>query len=467
MEITFLGATGTVTGSRYLVTGGGSRILVDCGLFQGLKQLRLRNREPFPVDPASIDAVVLTHAHLDHTGYVPLLIRNGFRGPVYATPATRDLCSILLPDSGHLQEEEAREANRYGYSKHHPALPLYTREDAEASLPSFRDLPIGESLDLGGLSVTLHEAGHLLGSAMVELRDLRSSVVFSGDLGRPSDPLLPPPARIRQADFLVVESTYGNRKHSPVDPLDELAEVIQRTAERGGSVLIPSFAVGRAQTLLYLIHQLKRSGRIAWLPVYLDSPMASSATEIFRRHPEAHRLSTEECGAAFRAAVPVESVADSREVDAMLYPRIVISASGMATGGRVLHHLKAMASDPRNTILFAGFQAAGTRGAAMVAGAESVKIHGSYVPIRAEVRSLDNLSAHADADEVLGWLGGFECPPRETFVTHGEPGAADALRHRIEEGLGWSCRVPEYRERVLLDRRRARPETRRTTASAA
>ena len=467
MEITFLGATGTVTGSRYLVTSGRTRILVDCGLFQGLKQLRLRNREPFPVDPASIDAVVLTHAHLDHTGYLPLLIRNGFRGPIYATPATRDLCSILLPDSGHLQEEEAREANRHGYSKHDPALPLYTREDAEAALPSFRDLPIGVSLDLGGLSVTLHEAGHLLGSATAELRDLHSSVVFSGDLGRPNDPLLPPPARIPAADFVVMESTYGDRRHSGVAPLDELAEIVQRTAARGGSVLIPSFAVGRAQTLLYMLHQLKRSSRTAWMPIYLDSPMASSATDVFRRHPEAYRLSAEECEEAFRVAIPVESVAESREVDAMRYPRIVISASGMATGGRVLHHLKAMGPDPRNTILFAGFQAAGTRGAAMVAGAESVKIHGSYVPIRAEVRSLDNLSTHADADELLGWLGGLELPPREVFVTHGEPVASDALRHRIEEQFGWACRVPEYRERVSLERQLVHLESRRTIVPAA
>jgi metallo-beta-lactamase family protein len=460
MEITFLGATGTVTGSRYLVRSGATRVLVDCGLFQGLKQLRLRNREPFAVDPASLDAVVVTHAHLDHTGYLPLLVRNGYRGPIHATPATRDLCSILLPDSGHLQEEEARDANRYGWSKHHPALPLYTREDAGASLASFRDLPIGAPLDLGGLTVTLHEAGHLLGSAMVELRERGVSLLFSGDLGRPSDPLLPPPARIPGTDHLVVESTYGNRTHSPEDPLDELAGLIQRTATRGGSVLIPSFAVGRAQTLLYLLHRLKEAGRIPWLPVYLDSPMASSATEIFRRHPEAHRLSAAECDAAFRVAVAVESVAESREVDAMRYPRIVISASGMATGGRVLHHLKAMAPDSRNTILFAGFQAAGTRGAAMVAGADSVKIHGAHVPVRAEVDALDGLSAHADADELVAWLDGFERPPRETFVTHGEPVAADALRRRIEERLRWPCRVPESRERVALGPRPAPPAAR-------
>jgi metallo-beta-lactamase family protein len=451
VEITFLGATGTVTGSRYLVTGGGTRLLVDCGLFQGLKQLRLRNREPFPVEPASVDAVVLSHAHLDHSGYLPLLVRSGFRGGVHCTSATRDLCSILLPDSGHLQEEEAAYANRHGYSKHYPALPLYTREDAEASLSSFREEEFGKRFDLGGLSVLLRPAGHVLGAATVELSDGSVTAVFTGDLGRPDDPLLPAPARVEAADWLVTESTYGNRAHPESDPKDELARIVAETAARGGTVLIPSFAVGRAQTLMYLLHELKAAGRIPGLPIYLDSPMASRATEIFRRHPEAHRLSEAECDAAFGRVVAVESVAESKEVDAMRYPRIVISASGMATGGRVLHHLKAMAPDPRNTVVFAGFQAAGTRGAAMVGGAESVKIHGGYVPVRAQVRTIENLSAHADAEELLEWMRGFRAPPRETFVTHGEPTAADAMRLRVEERLGWRCSVPEYRQRVEME----------------
>lgn len=451
MEITFLGATGTVTGSKYLVTTASHRILVDCGLFQGLKQLRLRNREPLAVDPASIDAVLLTHAHLDHSGYLPLLVRDGFRGPVYSTPATRDLCGILLPDSGHLQEEEAEHANRRGYSKHRPALPLYTQEDAELSLDSFEAVPFGQELDLGaGLSATFLPAGHILGAAMISLLGGGTSVLFSGDLGRPVDPLLPPPALVREADYLLVESTYGDRQHEPVDPLDQLEAAIRRTSERGGVVLIPAFAVGRTRTLLYLLYRLKQERRIPDLPIFVDSPMAASAIRIFQEHPEEHGLSAAECEAVCGVARATESVEESKEIDRMRYPRIIISASGMATGGRVLHHLKALASDARNTVLFTGHQAVGTRGAAMIGGAKAIKIHGHYVPLHAEVGVLDNLSAHADAVEILDWLHHFETPPRETFIVHGEPAAADALRLRIEEALGWSVRVPEYRESAVL-----------------
>lgn len=451
MEITFLGATGTVTGSKYLVTAGEKRVLIDCGLFQGFKQLRLRNREPLQVAPSEIDAVILTHAHLDHSGYLPLLVRNGFAGPVYCTPATRDLCGILLTDSGHLQEEEADYANRHGYSKHDPALPLYTERDAVHSLGYLHPVAYEQDLDLGGgLGFRFRQAGHLLGAAMVSLHGPAGHVVFSGDLGRASDPLLPAPASVREADFLVVESTYGNRTHERGDPLEKLGEIVRGTARRGGVLLIPSFAVGRAQHILYLLHQLKLQDRIPMLPIFLDSPMASRATQVFLEHSEGLRLSPGEMASVCAAVETVESVADSRRVDAMTYPRIVISASGMATGGRVLHHLKVMAPDPRNTILFAGYQAAGTRGAAMVGGADAVKIHGGYVPIRAEVAQLENLSAHADAGEILHWLEGFEWPVRETFITHGEPLAADSLRHRIEETLGWSCRVPDFRDKVDL-----------------
>lgn len=447
MEITFLGATGTVTGSKYLVTSGSRRILVDCGLFQGLKQLRLRNREPLPLDPASLDAVLLTHAHLDHSGYLPLLVRNGFRGPVHCTPGTRDLCGILLPDSGYLQEEEAEYANRHGFSKHHPAEPLYTQQDAIRSLDSFLDAPFGRELDLGeGLTATFLPAGHILGAAMIILRHKGVSVLFSGDLGRPRDPLLPPPALIREADYLLVESTYGDRHHEPVDPLDQLEAVIQRTSKRGGVVLIPAFAVGRTQTLLYLLYRLKKEGRIPDLPIFVDSPMAASAIRIFAEHPEEHRLSPAECDAVCGVARAVESVEESKAIGRMHFPRVIISASGMATGGRVLHHLKGFAPDARNTVVFVGHQAVGTRGAAMIAGAKSIKIHGRYVPVRAELAVLDNLSAHADADEILDWLHHFERPPLETFVVHGEPPAADALRLRIEETLGWKVRVPDYRE---------------------
>lgn len=451
-ELTFLGATGTVTGSKSLLTVGDRKILIDCGLFQGFKQLRLRNWELLPVEPREIDAVLLTHAHLDHSGYIPLLVRDGFAGKVYCTPATRDLCRILLPDSGYLQEEDAAYANRHHFSKHDPALPLYTREDAERSLHSFRTVAFGKEFDLGeGLTFQFIPSGHLLGAALTRLQLNGTSLLFSGDLGRPNDLLMAPPSVIRKADYLIVESTYGDRPHDPDDPKKKLAEIINRTAARGGVVVIPAFAIGRAQTLLYAIHLLKEERAIPDLPVFLNSPMAIEATGLYYEHLGEHRLDEAQCRAMARAATLVHTVEDSKRVNALREPMVLISASGMATGGRVLHHLKTFAPDERNTILFAGYQAGGTRGAAMAAGAKTIKIHGEYIPVRAEVIALDQFSAHADADETLDWLGRFEAPPRETFITHGEPSAADALRHRIEEKLHWRCRVPDYLETVHLE----------------
>jgi metallo-beta-lactamase family protein len=453
MKITFLGATGTVTGSKYLIDCGASRVLVDCGLFQGLKQLRLRNRAPLPFDPNSLDAVVLTHAHLDHSGYLPLLVKNGFKGPIFCTAATRDLCSILLPDSGHLQEEEADFANRHGFSKHQPALPLYTRADAVRSLEFFESLPVEKEIELTrDLTCRLAPAGHLLGAVFVHLQGGGTDLLFTGDLGRASDPLLPAPTLIEEAAHLVLESTYGDRLHTDVDPRDTLEAVVSATARRGGSVVIPSFAVGRAQLVLLLLHQLKTAGRIPDIPVFLDSPMATRATEVFARHLSGHRLSRSECDAVCATATVIDTVEESKAIDHMRVPRIIISASGMATGGRVLHHLKVFAPDPRNTVLFVGYQAAGTRGGAMIAGVKEVKIHGEHIPVRAEVAVLDNVSGHADYREILQWLGHFRRPPRTTFITHGEPVPADALRHRVEEELGWTCLVPEYREEVVLPR---------------
>lgn len=451
MRITFLGATGTVTGSKYLVEAGGARILVDCGLFQGPKNLRRRNWAPLPVDPLSLDAVVLTHAHIDHSGYVPILVRDGFAGPVFSTAATRDLCRILLPDSGHLQEEDARRANKYGYSKHTPALPLYTRADAEGAIERFRavefDAPATVAEDV---RITFSPAGHILGAASVRLEAAGRSIVFSGDLGRREDPIFRPPAPLRQADYLVVESTYGNRRHASEDPSTVLAAVVRRTAARGGLVVVPAFAVGRAQTLLHLIRRLKDAGEIPDLPVYLDSPMAIDATHLFCRYLGGHRLTEDECKRLCATARYVQTVEESKKISASRYPMIVISASGMATGGRILHHLKAFAPDPRNAILLVGFQAAGTRGEALANGAGEIKIHGAYVPVRAEVTRIDGLSAHADAHEILRWLDNVQTPPRTTFVTHGEPAAADALRRTIGARPGWRCRVPEYLERVEL-----------------
>ncbi len=450
MDITFLGATGTVTGSKYLVSSSKSRILVDCGLFQGYKHLRLRNRAPFPIDPKEIDAVVLTHAHIDHSGYLPLLVKNGFSGKVYCSAATKDLCAILLPDSGHLQEEEARYANKRGSSKHVPALPLYTLEDAERALKQFKPVPFGKDFDAGGLSARLIPNGHMLGSGFVLIKDAGTSLLFSGDLGRPNDLIMQAPSIVQRADYLVMESTYGNRRHDPSDPQIALAEIIHRTVARNGVMVIPSFAVGRAQTLLYYIHLLKATGAIPDIPLFLDSPMAANATRIFHEHRALHRLTDAQCDAMCRAAHIVNSPEESKALDQRRGPMIIVSASGMATGGRVLHHLKTFAPDARNTILFAGFQAGGTRGAAMLNGAENIKIFGEYIPVRAEVAVLDNLSAHADYGEILDWLEHFHAAPRTTFITHGEPAATDALRHHIEERFGWSVCVPDYLERVVL-----------------
>lgn len=451
MKLAFYGATGTVTGSKYLVSTASDRVLVDCGLFQGYKQLRLRNWEPFPVDPQSIRAVILTHAHVDHTGYLPLLVRNGFRGPVFCTPATRALCEILLPDCAHLQEEEAEFANRRGYSRHRPALPLYTREDAAEALALLRVVEFAIPTAVGEeLMLELAPSGHLLGASLVTLRHHGRQLVFSGDLGRPADLTMRPPASLKRADHLVLESTYGDRRHPAVDPLTVLRDVVQRTAARGGVVLIPAFAVGRAQTVLYCLRRLKLQQAIPDLPVYLDSPMAIDATNIFRRFAGEHRLSSAECEAMCGGVRYVNTAEESKLLSASHGPMILISASGMATGGRVLHHLKAFAPDARNTILFTGFQAGGTRGARLLAGADEIKVHGDYVRVRAEVGIVDNLSSHADYEETLAWLQGFERPPSRVFITHGEPEAADALRLKIEERLGWQVTVPEYRDVVEL-----------------
>lgn len=426
-------------------------MLVDCGLFQGYKVLRSRNRNPLPLDPAHIDAVVLTHAHLDHSGYLPLLVKNGFKGRVICTRATRALCGLLLPDSGYLLEADARYANRRGFSKHNPALPLYTRDDGLRALKQFAPEPFGERIDVtADCTIRFRYAGHILGAATIDMIADGIRIVFSGDLGRYDDPLMFDPQPVPKADYILVESTYGDRLHPDTDPQEELAGIIRRTVTRGGSVIIPSFAVGRAQALLFHIDAVRQRGRIPDVPVYLDSPMACSATDIFCEHSSDHRLTVQECCDAWDDVIYTREVEHSKRLDTEPGSKIIVSASGMVTGGRILHRLKRYAPDENSTIVMAGFQAGGTRGAALLKGAEAIKIHGQYVPVRAEVRSLDMLSAHADRDELLRWLGGFRSPPKGCFVVHGEAEAADRFRLRIAEQLSWNVRVPEHGERILL-----------------
>jgi metallo-beta-lactamase family protein len=451
-SLTFLGAAGTVTGSKYLIEHGGRRILVDCGLFQGYKQLRLLNRAPLPFDPASIDAVVLTHSHLDHSGALPLLVKNGYRGPVYATTSAHELCELLLPDSGRIQEEDAAYANRHHTSRHETALPLYTEEDALHALDRFRHLPFGRAQELvPGISVTLRPAGHILGAASALIQLGGTSILFSGDVGRSDDPVMRAPAPIGGADYVVVESTYGDRLHEPVDDaVTALEEAIIRTAARGGMVVIPAFAVGRAQLLMHLMHRLKSAYRIPDLPVFLDSPMAVDATAVYKRHQEEHRLSEDECRGMYGGTRMVRTIEESRALAQLRHPAVIISASGMATGGRVLHHLKSFGPDGRNTVVLAGYQAGGTRGARLREGERILRIHGEDVPIRAEVLSLNGMSAHADAEQLMQWLATAPRAPRTVFVTHGEPGPADALRQRIERTLKWPVMVPIHGQRVDL-----------------
>jgi metallo-beta-lactamase family protein len=449
LQISFHGAADSVTGSRHLVQIGGQRILLDCGLFQGFKVLRERNWAPPSPELVQADAVVLSHAHLDHSGWLPALVKHGFRGPVYASAATRDLAEVLLLDSAHLQEEDARRANRYGYSRHEKALPLYTRRDAQRAIARIVPLPPGRDAACGEVRIGFTPVGHLLGACAVTLTHRGERLAFSGDVGRSNDLLMPAPQPLSDADVLLVESTYGNRVHPKDDVAALLAQIIRDTVQRGGSVLMPAFAVGRAQALMLVLQRLKAAGQIpADLPVYLDSPMAVQATSLYHKHRRLLRVGARE---AEHLADGVHMVGDARQSMRLVrsrWPSVIISASGMATGGRVLHHLKAMAPIGKHHIVFAGFQVGGSRGARLVAGASEVKIHGEYVPVRAQVSQLEGFSGHADSDEMMTWLRGLRQPPRQTFVVHGEPDASDALRIRIKDELGWQVRVPQHGETV-------------------
>ncbi|HDP67040.1 MAG TPA: MBL fold metallo-hydrolase [Candidatus Marinimicrobia bacterium] len=454
-KLTFLGATQTVTGSKFLLEADGKKLLIDCGLFQGLKELRLRNWEDFPIDPKDIDMVILTHAHIDHTGYLPKLVQLGFKGKVYATPATADLCGIMLPDSAHLQEEDAKYANKKQFSKHKPALPLYTVTDAERALELFEPLPYGKKINLSpNVTLCYRDAGHILGSAFVDIRIQQEKgerrILFSGDLGRPAQPILRDPHTVYGTDYLVIESTYGDRLHGETDRKEDLARIINESYERGGVLIIPSFAVGRTQELLFTIRELEEEQRIPVMPIFIDSPMAINATDVFEKNTQDHDL---ESKVAALKGVEIlktndlriaQTAEQSKAINNISGKAIIISASGMVTGGRILHHLVNRLGNPQNTVLFIGYQAEGTRGRTILEGAETVKIHGQQVPINARIEQISGFSAHADYNEILAWLSNFNEAPRKIFIVHGEASQSVALGKRIEEKFSWETLIPEY-----------------------
>jgi metallo-beta-lactamase family protein len=479
-QLTFLGAAGTVTGSKHLLEMSDRRILVDCGLFQGLKELRLRNWESLPLDAARLDAVVLTHAHLDHCGYLPRLVSAGFRGRIFCTPGTKDLCSLVLPDSAHIQEEDARDANRRSYTRHKPALPLYTQMDAARALELLqpvgydRPVPLWEDSRSQSPTCTVDfiNAGHLLGSSFARVRFGDRTILFGGDLGRYGRPVLPDPSPVAEADILLLESTYGDRVHEAEDDGARLAAIITETVQRGGKLIIPAFAIGRVEEVLYWLKHLEDARRIPALPVYVDSPMAVAALQFYSsrlneldavdaggQRPErsgvqrSHHGLKHVCAFCTARLTTIGSPQQSADLVASRHPAIIISASGMATGGRVLHHLAAGLPDARNTVLFVGFQAPGTRGRSLVDGATAVKMHGRFVPVAARIERVDSMSAHADANEIMRWLSGFSRPPRTTYLVHGEPPALTALAARITKERAWPVHIAAYRERVELDLR--------------
>ncbi|AHD03707.1 beta-Casp domain-containing protein (plasmid) [Leisingera methylohalidivorans DSM 14336] len=426
-------------------------MLVDCGLYQGYKQFRRRNRKPFPVGPSTITSILLTHAHLDHSGYLPALIRSGCKAPVYCTPPTRDLCGLLLPDSGRLHEEGARHARRKGYSKHKRPAPIYTEKDARAALRRFKPHPFGVPLDLGGgISAEFIRAGHLLGAAQIRISIGGKTVHFSGDLGQDRDPLMPPPEPFAGADVLVCESTYGDRLHPAISPEDELASILEPFLKQKGIVLIPAFAVGRAQGIMYHLSRLMAVGRIPSVPVFLDSPMASDATDIYLRHCTEHRIAQQDCAATFKLPVRVNSTAQSKNLNSREGPMVIISASGMITGGRILHHMVNFGCSLRTIIILSGYQAGGTRGASLATGERRLRIFGQYYDIGAQVAQLETFSGHADADQLLGWMAAGPAPAM-TYLTHGEPEASEALRRRISHELHRPARVPEHLEAININ----------------
>ena len=456
-SLTFLGAARTVTGSKFLLDVDNHRILIDCGQFQGLADLRRRNWAAFPVHPSTVDAVLLTHAHIDHSGLLPRFVSNGFKGRIICTAGTLDLCSIVLPDAGRLQEEEAKLANRRGYSKHSPALPLFTEADAQQALTQFHTVPYATKVEVTpGIQAEFIDAGHLLGSAFVRISRTNGSgqrILFGGDLGRYNRPVMPDPQPAPEAETLLVESTYGDREHPHSDDAAVLERIINETTERGGRVIIPAFAVGRVEELLYWLKRLEDQKRLKPVPVYLDSPMAVAALSYYQKHEselDADVRSRYADVSAFsvKRLEPISSPNQSKKITASRGPAIVISASGMAEGGRVLHHLAVCLPEPRNTVLFVGFQGEGTRGRKLVEGATSIKIHGEIISVSAQITQLNSMSAHADSNEIVDWLRTFPKPPSATYLVHGEPHAQDTLKERIVSTFGWPVHIPQHGEKV-------------------
>jgi metallo-beta-lactamase family protein len=464
-KLTFLGAAGTVTGSKYLVAAGGKRLLLDCGIFQGSPELSDRNYKPLSIDPQSIDYVVLTHAHLDHSGWLPCLVKDGYRGPIFANPATIELASILLKDSAHLQEEDTRHARRHGYSRHADPQPLYTTEDVDPVLKLMKTMPrTGQFMISSEFQFAAYDAGHILGAASLELTITESQkktiVVFSGDIGRYGDPILKDPTTpASQADVLLCESTYGDRDHETGNPSEVLAAIVNRVAKRGGSIIIPAFAVGRTQTFMYYLRELEDQQRIPRLPVYIDSPMALSATDLYVRHREDHNLTFSQLEGGNRGKGDplnvhifhlTRTTEESKQINNVKTPCIIVSASGMVSGGRVLHHLAQRLPDPRNAVILAGFQAQGTRGRALQDGAKTLRLYGQEVPVNAEIVTMGQLSAHAGKSELLRWVTGLPVPPRQTYLVHGEPAAAQALQAAIQQNFKWRVSVARYLDTVEL-----------------
>jgi metallo-beta-lactamase family protein len=457
MKISFLGAARTVTGSRFLLELERRKILIDCGLFQGLPQWKQYNWTEFPIEPSSISCMILTHAHIDHSGFIPRFVQMGFRGEIYCTPATAELLDLLLPDSGHLQEEDAAYANLKKYSRHDPALPLYTEDQARESLQFLRPVDFYKEIGFGpDFSFTLLRAGHILGSAMVQIHSADRSIVFTGDVGRPAQFITKSPDNLKNPNYLILESTYGNRLHQRIDVKQALTEIILKTTERGGVVLVPAFAVGRTQELLFILRILEETKKIPGLPVFIDSPMAIHALPIYSRHQidftkELSALAEKDDTPFICDHIQVmKTVQDSMKLNDIHYPAIIISSSGMATGGRILHHLKHKIGDPRNTVLFIGFQAEGTKGRMLVDGAQEIRIHKQIYPVRARIEYMDALSCHADYEEILQWLTSIEERPVRTFLVHGEEAAGESLATKITERFGWDVHRPEYRESVEL-----------------